>query len=49
MASTSDGATLVAPAQLMDQDVVFDFGGGNVLTLAGLGTTAGLEGDITLI
>ena len=49
LAGTSNPAVLAAAAQLVGQDVVFDFGGGNMLTLTGLGTTQGIEGDITLI
>ena len=48
LAGTSNPAVLAAAAQLVGQDVVFDFGGGNMLTLTGLGTTQGIEGDITL-
>lgn len=44
------GAQVVASfASVMAAGVVFDFGGGDVLTLAGLTTTAGLAGQIDLV
>lgn len=36
-------------ASVVGADVVFDFGSGNLLTLAGLADTAGLDAQITLI
>ncbi|MDQ2095982.1 M10 family metallopeptidase C-terminal domain-containing protein, partial [Rhodalgimonas zhirmunskyi] len=30
-------------------DVVFDFGGGNIITLVDVATTTGLEGDILIV
>ena len=49
LAGSADPVAVAGMATLVGNDAVFDFGGGNTLTLLGLGTTTGLAGDITVI